>query len=131
MMKRILFAALLAAALPLAGVTGANAASLSGSWSGTGMVYPANGKAEKTRCRVSFSKISESQYRVNAKCASTSGKASQVATVSPAGKNKYSGSFYNKQHNTSGSLTITLRGNRQTVSMSSTVGSAKLTLRKN
>ena len=129
-MKRFIFAALLAVALPFTVVSGANAASLAGSWSGSGTIYPSSGKAEKARCRVSFSKVSESQYRVNAKCASTSGKASQVATVRPVGKNKYSGNFYNKQHNTEGNVTITLKGNRQTISMTSSVGSATLSLRR-
>lgn len=113
-----------------AGGAAAYAASLKGTWSGTGTIYPISGQAERARCRVTYSKASTSGYKVSAKCASTSGKATQVATVHPSGKNTYHGSFYNQKHNASGSLTITLKGNRQTVSMSSSMGSATMTLRR-
>ena len=114
----------------LAVVGPASAGSLSGSWSGSGTIQALTGESEKARCRVKYSKRGASSYAVTARCASTSGKVVQSATVRPTGKNKYSGSFYNKKYNARGSFSVSLRGNRQTIVMSSNQGSARLTLSK-
>ena len=130
-MKRIFATAfLISTGFAFGVVTPVQAASLGGSWTGTGIIRTITGDAEKARCRVSYSKVSESSYQLNAKCASTSGKAIQTATVRPIGKNLYSGTFHNTEYNASGKVTITLSGNRQTVSMTSNQGSATLTLRR-
>ena len=131
MMKRFIQTIFMIVALtPFFGVSSVSAASLGGSWSGSGVIQPIDGQAERARCRIVYSKVSESTYKVKAKCASTSGKASQVATVRPVGKNTYAGSFFNAEHNTNGDVSITLKGNVQTVSMTSSVGSAKITLKR-
>ncbi len=108
----------------------AMAGSLAGSWSGSGTIQAVTGESERARCRVNYSKKGASTYSVTARCASTSGKVVQSATVHPAGKNKYRGSFYNKKYNARGSFSVSLKGKRQTIYMSSNQGSARLTLSK-
>ncbi len=131
MMKRFCQAVIIAVGVTsMVGVGAVSAASLAGKWSGTGIIHPIDGQAERARCQIVYIKVGESSYSVKAKCASTSGKASQVATVRPVGKNTYSGSFFNAKHNATGEVSIKLNGNTQTVSMTSSVGRANMKLKR-
>jgi hypothetical protein len=108
--------------------TGAWCASdLSGSWRGGGSVSFISGKAERARCRASFSRISASSYAMNATCATPSGSVTQSATVRGSG-NRFRGSFYNAEWDTSGSIAISVSGRRMSVSVSATKGSASMSL---
>jgi hypothetical protein len=104
--------------------------SLSGSWSGGGWVSFASGQKERAHCRARFSARSAKTYRVDAVCATDSGRVSQTASVRQTGANTYVGSFHNSEYDVSGSIRITVRGASQSVSLTSGSGSAFLTLRR-
>ena len=101
---------------------------LSGSWSGGGAVIYNTGSKEKARCRAQFNKIGSSSYNMNATCATASGKVAQFATLRKTGGNSYSGQFRNPEYNVTGSIRVTVKGNTQSVSMSSDAGTASLSL---
>lgn len=118
---------LMFAALPDA----AYAASLSGSWSGSGYVNPKNGKRERVRCRVTYSRQSSKVFGVRAACATSSTKILQTGEVLMVNPNRYVGDFYNSQFDVSGRVRISIRGSSQTVTFSSASGHGSMTLRRN
>ncbi len=99
-----------------------------GSWSGGGTVVYASGQRERAHCNASYSG-GGSTVVMSGTCATPSGSASQSARLRRVGANSYSGSFFNSQFNTSGSIYVTVHGNTQSVSLRSGGGSASLTLR--
>jgi len=101
---------------------------IGGSWSGGGTVSYASGQRERARCQAHFSGEGAA-VSVTATCATPSGSVSQSARLRKVGPNTYAGSFFNPQYNTSGSISITVHGNTQSVSLRSASGSANLTLR--
>ncbi|MGD9669152.1 MAG: hypothetical protein AB7U75_08840 [Hyphomicrobiaceae bacterium] len=105
----------------------AKADTLSGSWAGGGSVHYADTR-ERARCRATFSRVSGTLYRMNASCATASGRVDQTATVNRVGNNEYAGSFHNSQYNVTGSIHIRLRGNTQYVSLSSGGGGGNFQL---
>jgi hypothetical protein len=126
-------AAVLAAPVLLAGLaTGgqAMAQSLEGSWSGGGSVAFATGQHERARCRARYRRTSATSYAVTATCATASGRAAQTATVSRIDGNTYRGRFYNSDYDVSGTIYVTVGGNRQSVRLMSPSGSASLELRR-
>jgi len=104
--------------------------SLSGSWSGGGWISFASGTREKARCRARYSKASSNSYRLRATCATTSGKATQSATVYRLSSGRYRGSFNNTEYNVSGTIRVVVRGRSQSVSLVGNGASASLRLRK-
>jgi hypothetical protein len=105
-----------------------SAAGLEGSWSGGGTVTFASGARERASCRARYSRAGKNSYAVNATCATTSGRAAQVATVRQVGENRYSGSFYNSEYGISGVMHVVVRGTSQTVRLISDSASAVITL---
>ena len=101
---------------------------LEGSWSGGGSVAFASGSKEQARCRAHYSRASKNSYRVNATCATASGKAAQTATVHKIGENKYSGNFHNPDYDISGTISVIVNGNSQSVRLTSSSGWAHLRL---
>lgn len=118
--------AVLTTALLLPGAASAN--DLSGSWRGGGSVSFLSGKAERARCRASYSKAGATSYSMNATCATASGSVSQSAIVKKVGGNSYRGSFHNDQYDASGSISITVSGRSQSVYVGSNKGSASMRL---
>jgi len=108
----------------------AEPASLAGAWSGNGSIAFASGSKEKARCRAHFSKTGASSYAMSATCATPSAKVDQSATLYKSGANSYTGSFFNQQYNTGGSIRITVSGRTQSVRLSGEAGSAFFKLRK-
>lgn len=108
----------------------AEPASLAGSWSGNGSIAFASGAKEKARCRAHFAKTGASSYAMSATCATPSAKVDQSATLYRSGANSYTGSFFNQQYNTGGSIRITVSGRTQSVRLSGEAGSAFFRLRK-
>jgi hypothetical protein len=106
------------------------AQSLEGSWSGGGSVTFASGQHERARCRAQYRRASATSYTVTATCATPSGRATQTATVSKVGGNAYRGRFHNSEYNISGTIYVTVGGNRQSVRLTSQSGSASLELRR-
>jgi hypothetical protein len=101
---------------------------LEGSWSGGGSVSFAAGSREQARCRAHYSRASKNSYRVNATCATASGKAAQTATVHKVGENKYSGNFHNPDYDISGTISVIVNGNSQSVRLTSSSGWAVIRL---
>jgi hypothetical protein len=101
---------------------------LEGTWSGGGSVAFATGSKEQARCRAHYSRASKNSYRLNATCATASGKAAQTATVHKIGENKYSGNFHNPDYDISGTISVIVTGNSQSVRLTSSSGWAHLRL---
>ena len=106
------------------------AASLNGSWSGSGFVKPNSGQRERVRCRVRYSQLSKKVYSVSARCASSSATISQSGTVLMVRPNVYVGDFYNAQFDISGRIRVKISGRSQSVTLSSSSASGRLRLRK-
>jgi hypothetical protein len=101
---------------------------LEGSWSGGGSVSFATGSSEQARCRAHYSRASKNSYRLNATCATASGKAAQTAMVHKIGENKYSGNFHNPDYDISGTISVTVNGDSQSVRLTSSSGWAVIRL---
>jgi hypothetical protein len=120
--------ALVVGVLVLPGAGRAQPAGLEGSWSGGGVVSFASGSKERARCRAHYSRRSSTTYVLSATCATASGRATQNASLRNVGGNSYQGSFYNSEYNISGTIYVVVRGNKQSVQLSSSAGSASLQL---
>jgi len=107
---------------------GAKSGSLAGSWSGSGWVSFSNGKRERTRCHAHYSANGGKSYSLSATCATSSGKASQHATVYEVSHNRFRGTFHNTEYNVTGSIRVVLNGNSQSVTLSGDSNSAALSL---
>jgi hypothetical protein len=114
----------------LAGAIGPSTAEpggLAGSWSGGGWVSFASGNKERARCHAHYSG-SGGTYELSATCATSSGKASQTATVYKVTGTAYRGSFYNSDFNVHGTIRVVVHGSSQSVSLSGDGASASLSL---
>jgi hypothetical protein len=103
---------------------------LAGSWSGGGWVSFSTGTKEKARCRATYAKGSGKSYTLHATCATSSGKASQTATVYQVSGGRYRGSFYNSDYNVRGTIRVVVSGASQQVSRAGDGASASLSLRR-
>lgn len=124
------FAAVFGLGVTSAGAAHAEPGSLVGSWSGGGSIAFASGSKERARCRAHFAKTGASSYVMSATCATASAKVDQSATLYRSGANSYTGSFFNQQYNTGGSIRITVSGRTQSVRLSGEAGTAFFSLRK-
>jgi hypothetical protein len=106
----------------------AQPAGLEGSWSGGGVVSFASGAREQARCRAHYSRRASATFILRATCATASGRATQTASLRKVGSNSYQGNFYNSEYSISGTIYVVVRGNRQSVKLSSSAGSASLQL---
>ena len=106
----------------------ADPVSLAGSWSGGGWVSFASGAKEKARCHANYSRAGSDAYSLSATCATSSGKASQTATVYKVSEGRYRGSFFNSDFNVHGTIRVAVHGNSQDVSLSGDGASAGLSL---
>jgi len=114
-----------------AGSSFAKSPSLIGSWRGGGIIQPVNGAKERTRCRADIKKApARGQYRANYRCSSPYGVVSQAVIVKRTSANRYSGSFNNTELKVRGSISIILRGNKQTVTMNSPEGRGLIKMQK-
>ena len=126
---RILMGLVLIAGLAIGNVVLPRAAladtvDLDGAWSGGGSVKFPSGAKEAARCRANFKKRGAESYLVSARCASASGKVEQSALLTRVSGNQYSGSFFNEEYKVDGTITVTVSGNSQSVSISSPAGSS-------
>lgn len=87
----------------------------------------ASGSKEKARCHAQYTGGGGS-YNVSATCATSSGKASQTATIYKVTGSAYRGSFVNSEYNVHGSIRVVVHGNSQSVSLSGDGASAQLSL---
>jgi hypothetical protein len=105
-------------------------AGLEGSWRGGGSVSFASGQSERAQCRAQYRRASATSYTLTATCATPSGRATQTAVVHRVGGNSYQGTFHNSEYNVSGTIFVTVAGNRQTVRLTGDAGSASFELRR-
>ena len=129
MRARISLLLLVALALVLS-IGQADAASLEGTWSGSGVANPTDGPREKVRCRISYKRESEKVFGLTATCATRSNKVQQTGKLLMVSATSYVGDFYNPAHDISGRVRVVVRGSRQTVTFQSARGSGRVTLRK-
>jgi hypothetical protein len=101
---------------------------LEGSWSGGGAVAMATGAREQARCRARYTRRANEGYVVSAVCATPSVRAVQTASLHKIGENKFRGTFYNREYGISGTIYVVVRGNTQSVRLTSESGWASLTL---
>jgi hypothetical protein len=120
-------AGFVAGALALAAAEGQEA-SLEGSWSGGGQIVFPSGETERARCRASFRRQGSNSYGMSATCATASAKVQQSAQVTHVSGNRYRGEFFNQEYGISGSVRITVVGNRLNASLSGGGGSAEIAL---
>jgi len=107
-----------------------HAASLSGTWSGSGYVQPSNGQRESVRCKITYSRQSDKVFGVSAVCASPSAQIRQTGEVLMVNENRYVGDFYNSSYDISGRVNVSISGSSQTVSFKSASGHGSLSLSK-
>jgi hypothetical protein len=108
----------------------AQSAGLEGSWHGGGSVAFASGQRERAQCRAQYRRASGTSYTLTATCATPSGRATQTATLRRVGGNTYRGQFHNSEYDVTGTIFVTVGGNRQSVRLSSDSGSASFELRR-
>ncbi|MGI9406491.1 MAG: hypothetical protein ACR2O4_08980 [Hyphomicrobiaceae bacterium] len=89
-----------------------------------------SGAQERVRCNVKYFRQSATMFSISARCASGAGRIDQTGSLIKTGSNEYQGTVFNAQHGISANVYVTLRGRRQSVSISSSGGSASLSLRK-
>jgi hypothetical protein len=121
---------LLVAGLAASPEVTAQTAGLEGSWHGGGSVAFASGQRERAQCRAHYRRASSNAYTVTATCATPSGRATQTATLRQVGGNTYQGQFHNSEYNVSGTIFVTVGGNRQSVRLTSDSGSASFELHR-
>ena len=103
---------------------------LEGAWSGAGSVTFATGSKEAARCRALYRRAAKDSYRMQATCATASGRADQTATVHKIGENRYRGNFHNPDFDIKGTIFVVVNGNSQSVRLTSSSGSALINLRR-
>jgi hypothetical protein len=121
----IAFAACILVASP---PTVAQQASLEGSWSGGGTIVLPSGDRERAQCRATFRRSGGGSFGMNAVCATSSARVAQTAELARVSGNRFSGSFYNAEYSISGSIVITVQGNRLSASLNGGGGSAYFNL---
>ena len=103
-------------------------AGLEGTWNGTGTVVLPSGDRERARCRAVFRRQSSNKFGMNAVCATASTRVAQSAELARTSANRFSGEFYNSEYSFSGSIAITVQGNRLTATLVGGGGSAHFNL---
>lgn len=104
--------------------TRADMIALDGTWAGGGSVKFPSGAKEAARCRANYKKRGSESYQVSARCASASGKVEQSALLTYVGGNQFSGSFFNQEYKVDGTITVTVNGSSQNVSITTPAGSS-------
>jgi hypothetical protein len=104
-------------------------AGLEGSWSGSG-IAKYQGRTDRLFCRVSFARYGSKSFKVSSSCTSGSAQYQQAGTVSGSG-GRYSGHIFNQQYNERGTLALSQRGSRLSVTVTSERGTATLSLSRN
>jgi hypothetical protein len=110
--------------------TGAQAASsLEGAWNGTGTVTY-KGSTDQVRCRVRYTKAGGASYTYTSTCATENGRYELVGKLSSSGGNRYTGSVESTSHKGAGRVLLIHNGGSLSVTVTSGIGTAKLSLRR-
>jgi hypothetical protein len=87
-----------------------------------------SGGHERAHCRASFRRRSGNNYGMSAVCATASVRVAQSAKLVRVSANRFTGGFYNSEYNISGSIAITVHGNRLSASLRGDGGTAHFDL---
>jgi hypothetical protein len=109
------------------GTSHAAPAGLEGSWSGSGVAKLRN-RVDRMVCRVSFARIEQKSYRVSSFCSMGDRRYEQSGRVTSVGGDRYTGWVFNEQFNERGNVQLSQRGSRLSVTVTSSRGTANLTL---
>ena len=99
--------------------------SIEGSWIGSGTVSR-GANVDRVQCRVRYTKSSEKTYATSSVCTTENGRYEISGHVTNIGGNRYQGTV--TSGNETGRVTMVHSGDRQSVSVTSPSGSAKITL---
>lgn len=128
--KAFLFAAVAVLCLGWAPETKGQNAALQGTWNGSGRVELPSGDTERARCRATFRQQSGGAFSMSAVCATASTRIAQVARVQQVTAGVYEGQFHNQEYDVSGTIRITVRGERLSAILSGGGGRASFNLTK-
>lgn len=103
---------------------------LEGDWKGSGTVEPAEGPAEKVRCRINYKRETDKVFRLDAKCATTSNQINQTGELLKVNPGVYVGEFYIASYDIAGRIRVVIEGSVQTMTFKSSRGHGRLTLEK-
>lgn len=101
------------------------AASLEGSWRGSGIVTHRRG-ADPVRCRVTFTRVTAKSFAVSSPCTTKTGRYEVTGRVVSSGPNRYFGQLQGQGQG--GRTVIVQNGNRLSVTVTGGRGSARLSL---
>src|SRR5262245_64013517 len=101
------------------------ASSIEGSWIGSGTVSR-RGNVDRVQCRVRYSKSTQNSYATLSVCTTENGRYEISGHVTKLGGNRYQGTV--TSGNETGRVIMVHSGDRQSVTVTSPSGSAKLTL---
>ncbi len=104
------------------------APNLDGTWAGSGYVIPKSGDRQSIRCRVRYSRQSNTVFSVSATCAGSTANVVQTGEVLEVGVGRFAGDLYNPQFDVSGRVRVQVSGNRQTVTFFGAQGKGTLSL---
>ena len=113
-----------------AGAVGADAASVTGSWAGSGKVKLKTGQVEPIRCRIRYEESSGRTFVMTVNCAHANGTFKQSGRVVKKSASRYTGRLYSQEYGVSGDISITVNGKSQTLRAKSAKGTASITLRR-
>ena len=126
--RSMIFCGLAASGLVAVNSAASSAQGLEGSWSGGGHIVLPSGDKERARCRASFRRQGGKSYGMSATCATASTRVQQTAEITHVAGNRYRGEFFNQEYGISGSVRLTVNGNRIEASLSGGGGSAEIAL---
>ena len=106
----------------------APAAPILGSWAGSGTAQSNKGRKESVRCRVRYTKDSGKTFGFSGSCTSLGQTKSGRGRLVKSGNNRYAGRLFDSEHTVSGRIVVTVKGNRQFLTVTNEMGSARLTL---
>ena len=99
--------------------------SIEGSWIGSGTVSR-GANVDRVQCRVRYTKSSENRYATSSVCTTENGRYEISGHVTKIGDNRYQGTV--TSGNETGRVIMVHSGDRQSVTVTSPSGSAKVTL---
>jgi len=99
--------------------------SIEGSWIGSGTVSR-GANVDRVQCRVRYTKSSEKTYATSSVCTTENGRYEISGHVTNIGGNRYQGTV--TSGNETGRVIMVHSGDRQSVTVTSPSGSAKITL---
>jgi hypothetical protein len=107
----------------------AQAATISGTWNGGGVVTLPSGNTERVRCRATISQRGDQAY-MTAMCATPSMRVNQTAELVRVSANRFTGDYLNRDYGVSGSIRVTVSGNSLNASLSGGGGSAQISMNR-